>query len=348
MTESCFSSLSISKDDAAFVICEIALSHDGSLGIAHSMIEASARTGANAVKFQTHIADEESTLDETFRIKFSYEDPTRYDYWKRTEFTAEQWSGLYAHARDLGLEFISTPFSNLAVDILEKIGLRLWKIGSGDLLNYSLLDRVARTQKPIILSTGLYGWDEIDLSVEYLGREVVELGILQCTSSYPVHLKEVGINVMHLIRNRYSCLTGLSDHSGLISPSLMAIANGANIVEVHVTFDRQMFGPDSSSSLTFDEVKNLVDLKNDFHEMSRNPINKDVDMQKRSSTRQLFSRSLALRRDKKAGDIITKDDVIPKKPGTGIPFAEASMVIGRKLVKDVFKERLLSFEDIEK
>ena len=145
-----------------FIIAEIAQAHDGSLGILHSYIDALATTGIDAIKFQTHIAEAESSIHEPFRVKFSYVDDTRFDYWKRMSFTLEQWQGIKKHCDEVGLEFMSSPFSLAAVELLEAVGIQRYKIGSGEVSNLLMLDRICRTGKPIILSSGMSSMDELD------------------------------------------------------------------------------------------------------------------------------------------------------------------------------------------
>ena len=137
------------------IIADIGQAHEGSVGMAHSYIDALADTGVDIVKFQTHIAEAESSLEEPFRVNFSYEDETRYDYWKRMEFTLEQWNGLKKHCDDVDLEFMSTPSCLSAVDLLEKVGVKRYKIGSGDLTNKLLLKKIAQTGKPTFISSGI-------------------------------------------------------------------------------------------------------------------------------------------------------------------------------------------------
>src|SRR2546422_153958 len=159
------------------IIGEVGLAHDGSLGYAHAFIDEVARAGADAVKFQTHIASAESTPSEPFRVKFSRQDETRYDYWKRMAFTEEGWRGLAEHARERGILFLSSPFSIQAVELLERIGMPLWKIASGETSNAMLLDRVLDTRKPVLLSTGMSPIEEIDQAVARVGARdrLVEL-----------------------------------------------------------------------------------------------------------------------------------------------------------------------------
>jgi N-acetylneuraminate synthase len=224
------------------IIAEIGQAHDGSLGLAHAYIDAVADTGADAIKFQTHIASEESTLDESFRVQFSLQDDTRFHYWKRMEFTGEQWFGLAEHARKRQLIFLSSPFSIGAVHLLSQIGMPAWKVGSGEVFNEMLLQEIARNGAPIILSTGMSSYRDIDECVAKIKLRKLAFALLQCTSQYPAPLEKAGLNVLDELRRRFHCPVGLSDHSGTLFPGLMALARGAHIVEVHVVFDRRMFG----------------------------------------------------------------------------------------------------------
>ena len=168
-----------------FLIAEIGQAHEGSLGMAHSFIDALAGTGIDAVKFQMHIAEAESSPHEPFRVKFSFEDATRFDYWKRMEFTPEQWRGLKQHCEDAGVEFMCSPFSVAAVELLEQMGVARYKVGSGEISNLLLLDRIAAAGKPVILSSGMSDLAELDRSVEFLKSKNVEVSILQCTTACP-------------------------------------------------------------------------------------------------------------------------------------------------------------------
>src|SRR5688572_4142551 len=166
------------------VIGEVAMSHDGSVGLAHAFIDAIAGAGADAVKFQTHIAAAESTPLEPFRVAFSRQDSSRYDYWKRMEFSEEEWRGLAKHCHERNVLFISSPFSVEAVDMLERIGQPLWKIASGETSNGQLLDRVLQTGAPVLLSTGLSPLAEIDAAVAKVKAKGVPVGVFQCTTAY--------------------------------------------------------------------------------------------------------------------------------------------------------------------
>ena len=333
---------------SAFLIAEIAQAHDGSLGLAHAYIDAAARAGADAVKFQTHIAAAESTLDETFRVKFSQQDATRYDYWKRMEFSVEQWNGLADHARDKGLVFLSSAFSVEAVELLSRLGVPAWKIASGELGSKGLLEAMFETGAPFLVSTGMSPWSEIDQIVAQIRQASRELAVMQCTSRYPTPPDAVGLNVIDELRNRYNTPVGLSDHSGTPHAALAAIARGAELIEVHLTMDRGMYGPDVLSSLTVDEFRSVSDFRDALTHMDSHPVDKDQMANDLAPLRTLFGRSLALNRAHPAGTALTADLLTAKKPGSGIPERDLFKLIGRKLVRDATPDRLLRWDDIEK
>ncbi len=331
----------------AFLIAEVAQAHDGSLGLAHAFIDAAARAGADAIKFQTHIAAAESTLDEPFRVKFSRQDETRFAYWQRMEFTPEQWQGLTEHAREKGLVFLSSAFSVEAVSLLTRLGMPAWKIASGELGSTAILDAMMKTGAPFLLSTGMSGWSEIDALARAIRGAGRDLAILQCTTRYPTPLEQVGLNVMGEMRSRYGVPTGLSDHSGRTEPPIAALARGADVLELHITLDRGMFGPDVPASLTVDEFRRVADFRDAIAVMDRHPVDKDALAQELAPVRAMFRRSLAPVRVLHAGTVLSAEMLTAKKPGTGIPEHELTRIIGRRLVRDVAPERLLRPEDFE-
>ena len=142
-------------DSDPVIIAEVGQAHEGSLGMAHSFIDSVAKTGAHGIKFQTHYASEESSNFDRFRKNVFPQDSTRYDYWKRMEFTPNEWAALANHARNNGLEFLSSPFSNKAVKVLRDCGVRMWKIASGELKNYPMIDQILEFQQPLLISTGM-------------------------------------------------------------------------------------------------------------------------------------------------------------------------------------------------
>ena len=329
------------------VVGEVAQAHDGSLGAAHAFIDAIADAGADAVKFQTHIAAEESTPAEPWRVRFSPQDATRYDYWKRMEFPEEAWRGLRTHAEDRGLWFLSSPFSRAAVDLLERVGVAAWKVASGETGSGELLDAILATGRPVILSTGMSGWTEIDAVVARVRGRGVPMALLQCTSAYPCPPEKVGLNVLAECRERYGVACGLSDHSGKIFSGLAAATLGADVLEVHVALSRRMFGPDVPVSLVPEELALLVEGIRFIETMRAHPVDKDAAARDTAPLRRLFTKSVVAGRDLAAGTILTRDLLAVKKPGNGLPAARLPELVGARLLRDVRADELLALSDVE-
>ena len=334
------------KKSPPYLIAEIGQAHEGSLGILYSYIDAIAQTGVDAVKFQMHIAEAESSEYEPFRVQFSLEDKTRFDYWKRMSFSLEQWKGIKQHCDELGLDFICSPFSNLAVDWLEEIGVKQYKIGSGEVNNFLLLEKIAKTSKPVIMSSGMSSYTELDQTVAFLKERKVDFSILQCTTAYPTQPENYGLNTIQELKNRYNVPIGFSDHSAKTATCIAAVALGASILEFHVVFDRQLFGPDSKSSLTLAETKDLVKAVRSLATALSNPIDKN-NTAEFIALKQIFEKSLAVNKDLPKNHILTFDDLESKKPkGYGIDARRFQEVIGKALNKDMEQWDFLNEGDL--
>ncbi|MCE7041961.1 N-acetylneuraminate synthase family protein [Dyadobacter sp. CY312] len=333
-------------NSAIYMIGEIGQAHEGSFGVAHSYIDVLAESGVDAVKFQTHISEAESSEHETFRIPFPYSTETRMEYWERMEFTPEQWSSLKNHCEDHDMDFLATPSCIQAVELLEKIGVSRYKVGSGDTYNLLLLERIAKTGKEMIISTGMSSQDELDLTCQFLKQRNTMFSLLQCTSAYPTRESQWGLNQIAELRSQYNVPTGFSDHSGDIYACLAATALGAEILEFHVTFDKRSYGPDSASSLTIDQVKMLTTGVRQISTANTNPVNK-ADISGFQDVKNIFEKSLAVNKDLPAGHVITLHDLESKKPkGMGIPVHLYEQVLGKRLSRDMKKWMFLNETDI--
>jgi N-acetylneuraminate synthase len=329
------------------IIGEVAQAHDGSLGMAHAFIDAIAAAGADAVKFQTHIAAAESTPSEPWRTRFSRQDETRYDYWKRMEFSEEQWHGLRGHANERGLLFLSSPFSPEAVNLLKRVGIAGWKVASGEVTNEPMLQTMAATGQPIMLSTGMSRLAEIDRAVELVRTAGAPVAVMQCATRYPCPPEDVGLNVLSEFRQRYGTAVGLSDHSATIFPGLAAATIGVELIEVHVTLSREMFGPDVIASLTTAELAQLVAGVRAIERMKASPVDKDALPDDRAALRRVFMKSVVARADIPAGTVLAPEHLTAKKPGTGIPAAEMPKLMGRRLRRAVGRDDLIALDDLE-
>lgn len=337
----------IGPGQPALIIAEVAQAHDGSVNVAHAFIDAIAEAGANAVKFQTHIAEAESSPLEQWRVPFSKQDKSRFDYWKRMEFSAEQWRALKEHAEARGLIFLSSPFSLVAVELLESLGMAAWKIASGEVRNELLLEKILATQKPVLLSSGMSSWDELAASVKRVEASGAPLLLMQCTSAYPCPAERVGLNVMTEMQARFGVPVGLSDHSGTIWPSLAAVGLGASAIELHVIWDKSMFGPDTVASVTFRELKQMVEGIRFMEKMRAHPVDKNVEAEKMAGMRGMFGQGLVAARDLDAGTILKEGDLSSKKPLAGIPASEFKKVVGQRLTRGVRAGEFLQVADIQ-
>jgi N,N'-diacetyllegionaminate synthase len=329
------------------IIGEVAQSHDGSLGMAHAFIDAIANAGADAVKFQTHIASAESTPQEPWRVKFSKQDASRYEYWKRMEFTHEQWQGLADHARERGLLFLSSPFSPEAVHLLTEVGVPAWKIASGELNNQPLFDQILKTKLPILLSSGMSSIEEVDLAAKRVMDAGVELMVMQCTTAYPCPPEKIGLNMIPFFRERYGCAVGLSDHSGTIYAGLAAAAVGIEALEVHVAFSREMFGPDVPASVTTVELKQLAEGIRFIEKMRSSPVDKDAFAVEAAPLRQLFTKSIVAAMDLPEGTVLQEKHLALKKPGTGLPAEKLTSLVGRRLIRAVHADDQIFERDVQ-
>ena len=336
-----------SPDAPCAVIADVAQAHDGSLGTAHAFIDAVAGTGADAIKFQTHIAAAESTSAEPWRKKFSRQDATRYDYWRRMEFTEEQWRGLRDHAAERGLLFLSSPFSMQAFELLDRIGVAAWKVASGEITNTPVLEAILGNRLPVILSTGMSPLHEVDAAVEMVRQSGLPLAVLQCTSMYPCPAEQVGINVIGEFRQRYACAVGLSDHSAVIYPGLAAATMGIQVLEVHVTLSRRMFGPDVIASLTPEELSQLVAGVRYIERLRAHPVDKSSPPDAVAPLREIFMKSVVAAGDLAAGTLLCAGHLTTKKPGSGIPAARLPSLLGRRLRRPVARDALLHEDDLD-
>jgi len=328
------------------MIAEVAQAHDGSLGMAHAYIDAAKSVGADMVKFQMHFAADESTPDEPWRIKFSKQDSSRYEYWQRMEFTESQWFEIKAHCDEIGIDFLCSPFSLRAVELLKRIGMPAWKVASGEISGKRMFDAMSESGWPMFVSTGMAGWKEIRSVVRRVQERGVPLTLFQCTSAYPTPLQQVGLNILQQFRDEFDCGVGLSDHSGEIFPGLAAVAMGLDALEAHITWHRGAFGPDNSASLTIEEFALLTKGVRAIETMQANPVDKDHMASQLQPLREMFGKSLVVRKPIRQGELIQEDHLVLKKPGNGIPETRLQEVVGRPAKRDLAIDELILERDV--
>jgi N-acetylneuraminate synthase len=241
---------------------------------------------------------------------------------------------------------MSTPSSIAAVDLLEELNVKRYKIGSGDISNLLLLRKIALTKKPVILSSGMSDVDEIKLAINQFEKTNNKISLLQCTSKYPTKPEDIGLNLIEEYKTLFNCEVGYSDHSGNINSCLAAIALGAEMIEFHVTFDKKMFGPDSNSSIVIKELKELISGIHYIQKIVDNPSGFTPGPEL-NEMKLIFEKSIALNKDLEKGSIISFCDLESKKPsGMGVNVKDYKMILNKKLVKNKRKNDFLQYDDL--
>lgn len=331
-----------------YIIAEIGNTHEGSLGLAKQFIKAAAECGVDAVKMQTHIFEAESLASAPNPPYFK--DETRKEYFERTAFTLDQWKELKRYAEeDLKINFFSSPFSLEAVDLLESVGMDTYKIASGEVSNIPLLEKIAKTGKRVLLSSGMSSWAELDEAVETLqSNGCKDLIVLQCTSEYPCPPEQAGLNVLDELKIRYKDVTiGYSDHTMGVAVPLAAVIKGATVIEKHFTLSQKMYGSDAMNSTEPEEFKRLVDEIRQIEVALSHKVDKDEKVKSLGKMKMTFEKSIVSSRSINRFEIIKLEDLCYKKPGDGIPAKEWKSLLGKKLKYDVTKNHKFDYKDFE-
>ena len=328
-----------------FIVAEIGNTHEGSLGLAKCFIKAAADCGVDAIKFQTHVFDSESLTNAPSPGYFKEEG--RKEYFERTSFNIHQWTDLKKYTEEkCNIEFISSPFSLEAVDMLEEIGVGKYKIPSGEVTNIPLLVKIAKTGKKVLLSSGMSNWKDLDGAVKILKENgSSDIVILQCTSEYPCPPEDVGLNVLIEMKKKYNLSVGLSDHTLGIASSIAAVIFGAEVIERHFTLSKLMYGSDAKHSLEPTELSLLVDCIRELEIILESKVNKDEIAYKLKNMKIIFEKSVVASCDIKSGTIIKEKHLAYKKPGDGISAKDYKKVLNKILKKDIKKDQKFKWED---
>lgn len=320
-----------------YIIAEAGVNHNGDAALARRIIDAAAEAGADAVKFQTFYADElvsRTARKARYQIENTADDGSQYDMLKALELADADYAALHRHAAERGIDFLSTPFSERAADLLERIGVTAYKVSSGDLTHLPLLRHIARKGRPVILSSGMATLAEIEEGIEALRSEGCdEISVLHCVSNYPAAPADCNLAAMGTIARAFGVPVGWSDHTEGEAISLAAVARGARIIEKHITLDRDLPGPDHRASMEPADftrfVANVRAVESAIGNGLKVPTPAEVE------TAKLGRRSVVTTRALTAGAVLTRADVAIKRPGTGIAPRFLPYVLGRRLAQDL-------------
>jgi sialic acid synthase SpsE len=325
-----------------YVIAEGCDNHLGDVGVAKEMARRAKLAGADAIKFQHHLPDEEMLRDVPRSDNF---DVPLYDFLVENALTLDEHAELQAYCRSIGIQYLCTPFSWKAAQELDALGVEAFKIGSGEMTDVPTLVRIAGFGKPMLVSTGMSTFDEIDRTYAALTRCGVPLALFNCVSEYPPKYEDLNLRVIEAMRARYpQAVIGHSDHTPDLFTSFAAVTLGACALEKHVIIDKRQPGPDRMVSIDFTELAELVDGVRKIEDALGS--HKAVHDAERPIREWAF-RSVVTTRSVAGGEVITAEMVWSKRPGTGIPSHRMDEVVGRRARRDLPKDTLIAWDDLE-
>ena len=339
----------IGPDNPCFIIAEAGVNHNGDMKLAHKLIDAAAEARADAVKFQSFIAEDIVTAEAqkaNYQVETTGEDGGQFAMLEKLELSEDQQKELKSHCDKVGILYLCTPYEERSADLLEAIDVAAYKIASTDTTNIPFLRYIARKGIPVVLSTGMSSLGEVEEAVNELKLRGLDgkIIILQCTSEYPAPINEINLWAMKTMELAFGCPVGFSDHTPGIGASPWAVAAGACVVEKHFTLDRNMEGPDHRASIEPNELEELVRTIRDVEVALGDGIKRPMPSELPNKTR--MQKSLVATRSISAGEIIQKADLTCKRPGSGLPPKWFDRVVGRKAAKEIQKEETLELNSI--
>jgi len=333
---------SVSPDSEVFIIAEIGVNHNGSVNIAKQLIEHAKDAGADAVKFQTYetgslVSDSTELADYQKKGHFHNQKEMLQKY----QLNKSEFKELKEYCDSLDILFLSTPFDLKSVEYLEEIGVDAYKVGSGDLTNFPLIEKIIFSNKPLIISTGMSTFDEVKATVDFIPNHT-KLALLHCTSAYPAPYEELNLRAITSLKY-FNKIVGYSDHSMGVEVPYAVTSMGYKILEKHLTLDRSLDGPDHQASLIPNEFKQMVNRIRNIENAMGNSYKRVTPSEQ--ETKELVRRSIYAGKDLSKGSIISVDDLVYLRPNKGIEACHYLDVIGKHLINDKKRGELLTWDD---
>lgn len=318
----------IGQNERPYIIAEVGINARNDLTLAKRFIEVAADSGADAVKFQTHLADAEMVESEMRSVGAG----EVYDTVAECEWSIEEHRELQSHSETHDITFLSTPFSTEAVDLLDEIDVPAIKIGSGELNNRHLIERAASTGKPLLISTGMNSLDEVETACDYIDDVVDEYALFYCVSEYPTTAEDFDFETISILEERVSVPVGFSDHSTGVEAAKVAIGNGAALIEKHFTIDRRLPGPDQEVSIEPDDLEDIRDFSELYHKTSSK---RDGLHTEESEIKKWAQHSVVTSKSIESGEQLTKDNITTKRPGNGISADRYFELLGTEVKRSI-------------
>ena len=339
----------IGPGNSCFIIAEAGVNHNGDMKLAHKLIDAAAKAGADAVKFQSFVAEDLVTPEAQkarYQVETTGQSGGQFAMLKKLELSKDQQKELKTHCDKVGILYLCTPYEKKSADLLEEISVAAYKIASTDTTNIPFLRYIARKGIPVMLSTGMSSLGEVEEAVNELKLHGLDgkIIILQCTSEYPASVNEINLRAMKTMELAFSCPVGFSDHTPGIGASPWAVAAGACVVEKHFTLDRNMEGPDHRASIEPDELKELVRTIRDVDTALGDGIKRPMPSEIANKPR--MQKSLVATRSISAGEVIQLTDLTCKRPCNGLLPKWFDRVVGKKAAKDINSGEIFKLDSV--
>lgn len=329
--------------DKVLIIAEAGVNHNGSVEIAKKLVDAAKAAGADIVKFQT---SKPKNIISKFAQKAEYQkkntgaDESQLDMIKKISLSYDAHKEICEYCKKVGIQYLSTPFDLDSIDFLAELGCNIWKIPSGEVVDLPQLEKIAKRNEKVILSTGMCTMDEVRAAVKVLkDNGAGEITLLHCTTQYPAEFEDVNLKAMLSLRDEFGCKIGYSDHTRGIEVPIAAVAMGATVIEKHFTLDRNMIGPDHKASLEPDElaamVKSIRNIEVAMGDGNKQP--KPVEIGNKAVAR----KSITAKRAIKKGEILTEECITTKRPGTGISPMQWYEVLGTVAIRDFEEDEMI-------
>ncbi|MCD4819045.1 MAG: N-acetylneuraminate synthase [Candidatus Cloacimonetes bacterium] len=328
-----------------FIIAEAGINHNGNIETAFKLIDAAKEASADAVKFQTFTAKQtvsKNTQKADYQKETTDKEESQYDMIRKLELNEEQHQKLISYCNEKGIKFLSSPFDLSSIDLLGKLGLDIFKIPSGEIVNLPYLRKIGSLKKEVLISTGMANLGEIETALDVLvnsGTRRENITILHCTTNYPCPYEEVNLKAILTIKEAFKLTVGYSDHTLGIEVPIAAVAVGATVIEKHFTLNKNMEGPDHKASLEPNELKAMVTAIRNIEKALGNGIKKpnksEIEIMK------VARKSIVAKCKIKKGEIFTKDNLATKRPGTGISPMRWDEILGRKAIHNFEEDEFI-------
>ncbi len=327
---------------SVYIIAEAGVNHNGSFEVACKLVEAAKASGVDCIKFQT-FKSQNLVSNNAQKAEYQKEttgDGSQIDMLKKLELSHDEFIALKNYCDRIGISFLSTPFDFDSIDFLNSIDMPFWKIPSGEVTNYPYLLALAKTGKPVIMSTGMCEMTEIEAAIKILKKNgTTEIKLLHCNTEYPTPFVDVNLKAMQTMRDAFGVDVGYSDHTKGIEVPIAAVALGATVIEKHFTLDRNMEGPDHKASLEPDELTAMVSSIRHIEQALGSGEKVPSPSEKKNIP--IARKSIVAKKSIRAGEKLTETNITVKRPGTGISPMRWPEVLGTKAIRDFSEDELI-------